>query len=202
MCVLLMRPSLLIVSPIQGESKQMPMYLSADKLHTQPQTRIPPHMPIYDEVGGYRDCSRMTHSDSFYQQLSTKSRDYMTVYSLAQAHRRKKEEKEDEEEEKEEKKAVTILFEGELSEEEEGEEREKWMVTLPPSLPAEKRPQLRVSVSRSSYVSMTPGVRSQEQEIAVLKKGLKLQHSTASCTSADSYVHMKSSSAGLEPPQQ
>ena len=184
---------------IQGENKQQPQYLSPGKLHTQPQIGDLPPNPIYDEVGVKSNCSGLTHSNTFYQQLSSQSRDYMTVYSLAQAQARERKE----EEKAEEDRTAATTFDSESSGDE--EEREDWMVTL--AQPKSNK-QLRVSISRSSYVSMAPGVRGrqqqeekEEEDIEVLKRGLKMQLSNASKISAEAYVDMKSSPVVMEQPQ-
>ena len=180
---------------IQGENKQQPQYLSPDRLHTKRQTRDLPPNPIYAEVEAKSNCSGITRSDTLYQQLSSHSQDYMTVYSLAQAQVR---ERKEEKKAKEDRTAATI-FNGESSEDE--EEREDWMVTLPPP---NSHKQLRVSISKSSYVSMAPGVRGQQQkeeeeekedfeDTEVVKRALKMQSSNASWISAETYVEMKSS---------
>ena len=72
--------------------EQLAMYLSPNKLHTQPTIRKQKEAirdggkmgggeqeldPVYEELE-----SHQTGASSFYQQLSTISRDYMTVYSI------------------------------------------------------------------------------------------------------------------------
>ena len=171
------------------DSKQLPLYLSPAKLHTQPSVRKPVDsscVPVYEELQNLPAVG-LTHSGSLYQSLSTQSQDYMTVYSNA---RKNKMEKEEEKEEEEDETTFTELSADCDTQQDHNDVTEPGYSTILSLQQAEPVQLPQVSITTEDQ-NEAVSEDSERKKIELLKKGLKIQYSTASGCSMEDYVSMK-----------
>lgn len=138
----------------EGVEKPALDYLATDKLHI-PQTQMTSSYPLYEEIN---ECSVHTQSDrdTLYQQLSTNSQEYLSIYSLTR-HDSKKETTDDEDE-------VKMLV------------QEEQMAQTSKRSP--KKP-LKLTLSNSSYVEMSSaGISHQQLDATVANDGNHEQFET------------------------
>ena len=175
------------------DSKQLPLYLSPAKLHTQPSVRKPVDsscVPVYEELQNLPAVG-LTHSGSLYQSLSTQSQDYMTVYSNARKNKTEKEEEEEEKEEEEEDETTFTELSADCdTQQDHNDVTEPGYSTILSLQRAEPVQLPQVSITTEDQ-NEAVSEDSECKKIELLKKGLKIQYSTASGCSMEDYVSMK-----------